>query len=128
MIRRFAQLAAITGAAVALMTSTAAAAPVAQLTEAEILACHNAEAPTKTPGWVHGKGSGTCGQVVDVFVQRWEGLYWKIRGQAYYTGPGSAVASYNCTGVGHYTYRTLVQWRDGQGPKSSISEERRFEC
>ncbi|KOV85665.1 hypothetical protein [Nocardia sp. NRRL S-836] len=128
MIRRFVQLAAITGAALAFMTSTAGATPVTVPTAPGVLACHNADAPTQTPGWVHGKGWGSCAQSVDVFVQRLRAWGWVIEGTAHYNGPGSAVASFNCSGSGYYTYRTLVQWRDGSGPQSAISGESRFNC
>ncbi|MEU7479337.1 hypothetical protein AB0A63_25345 [Lentzea sp. NPDC042327] len=129
MIRRFVQLAAITGAALALTTSTAGATPVAVPTAPGVLACHNADNPTKTTGWVHGRGSGSCAQGVDVFLQRLRAWGWVIEASAHYQGPGSAIASWNCSGSGHYTYRTLVQWRDGAGvPQSSISGESRFEC
>lgn len=130
MIRRFAQLAAITGAAVALMTPMAGAAPAAPVESdvAGILACHNPEPPTQTPGWVHGKGAGTCPQRVSVYIQRLRAWGWQVEGSNSYQGPGSAVASWNCSGSGVYTYRTLVQWRDGTGPQSVYSEERRFSC
>jgi len=126
---RFVKLAATTGAAMALLTAMGGAATAQTSTSipAEILACHNADAPTSGGGWVHGKGWGDCPQSVDVFIQRF-GWTWEIYGRAHYNGPGSAVASYNCSGSGHYTYRTLVQWRDGTGPKSAISAERRFQC
>lgn len=124
---RFVKLAATTGAALALMTATTDVAKAEDTIPASILACHNADAPTSGGGWVHGKGWGSCPQSVDVFVQRF-GWTWEIYARAHYNGPGSAVASYNCSGTGHYTYRTLVQWRDGTGPKSAFSEERRFHC
>jgi len=127
MIRRLASLALATGAAMALLSAPAGATTVDSI-PASILACHNADAPTSGGGWVHGKGWGDCQQSVDVFVQRF-GWTWEIYAEAHYNGPGSAVASYNCSGTGHYSYRTLVQWYEGSGtPRRAISEERRFNC
>jgi hypothetical protein len=128
MLRRVAPILAIGAASMALMTSTAGATPVTESAPVGALACHNAEAPTQTPGWVHGKGAGSCAQSVDVFIQRLRAWGWVIEGSAHYNGPGSAVASFGCSGSGTYTYRTLVQWRDGTGPQSSISAERRYTC
>lgn len=127
MIRRFASLVLATGAAMAAL-SAPAVATVEDSIPASVLACHNADAPTSGGGWVHGKGWGDCRQSVDVFVQRF-GWTWEIYAEAHYNGPGSAVASYNCSGTGHYSYRTLVQWYEGSGtPRRAISEERRFHC
>jgi hypothetical protein len=128
MLRRFVQLAVTTAAALAFMTSTAGAAPEAEPSSPGILACHNAETPTQTGSWVHGKGAGSCSQQVAVYLQRWRAWGWSIEASNSYQGPGSAVASWNCGGSGYYTYRTLVQWRDGNGPQSSISSEARFGC
>jgi hypothetical protein len=129
MLRRFVQLVAITGAAMALLAPTAGAAPAAEPSSPGILACHTPDPPTQTPGWVHGRGSGSCAQEVDVFLQRLRAWGWDIEATAHYRGPGSAIASWNCSGSGHYTYRTLVQWRDGAGVgHSEYSAERRFAC
>lgn len=116
------------GAATALLTSPAGAAQEAASTsDLTAAACHTPEPPTMSGGFVHGRGSGSCPQRVSVYIQRF-GWTWEVKGSNSYQGPGSAVASTNCQGSGHYTYRTLVQWRDGTGPKSEYSEERRFFC
>lgn len=129
MIRRLVPMVMAAGAAMALLSSPAGATPIEPNSDLSALACHNADTPTQTPGWVHGRGWGDCGQVVDVFLQRHRGVRgWVIEDAKWYRGPGSAIASFNCAGTGHYTYRTLVQWRDGQGPKSAISGEARFNC
>ncbi|ANZ41694.1 hypothetical protein BBK82_42855 [Lentzea guizhouensis] len=76
MIRRFVQVAAVTGAALALMSSAAGATPVTESSAPGVLACHSAAPPTQTPGWAHGRGFGSCVQSVDVFLQRhraWDG-------------------------------------------------------
>ncbi|KJK52761.1 hypothetical protein UK23_03170 [Lentzea aerocolonigenes] len=130
MLRRTASFTLATGAALALLTSTAGASPAAESADASILACHNADTPTRTAGgWVHGKGWGSCQQHVGVYIQRLRAWGWEYEGDgASYDGPGSAVASWNCSGTGHYTYRTLVVWRDGTGPQSATSPEVRYEC
>lgn len=128
MLRRFAPMVAITAAVMAFMTSTAGATPVTEPGSVGILACHNADTPTQTSGWVHGKGWGSCPQHVAVYLQRLRAWGWQIEATNGYDGPGSAVSSWACGGSGFYTYRTLVQWRDGNGPQSAISSEVRFGC
>ena len=128
MLRRAAQIAAITGAAMAVLTATAGATPATQSDSVGILGCHTAHAPTQTSGWVHGKGEGTCSQQAFVYIQRLRAWGWEAEGSNSYQGPGSAVASWNCSGSGHYTYRTLVQWHDPSGANRAYSPEVRFAC
>lgn len=129
MFRRLAPMIVTAGAAMALVAAPAGAA-VEPTSDFRVLACHNADAPTQSGSQIHGKGWGDCPQNVQVYVQWHRAWGWEVAGNSgtSYRGPGSAVATFNCSGVGHYTYRTLVQWRDGHGPKSAISPERRYAC
>jgi hypothetical protein len=131
MIRRLTTFALTAGAAFALFTPAAQAAPVAAHKPIEAASdCHHADTPTQTGRWVHSKGwSNGCRQTIYVHVQRLRAWGWVIEANASYRAPGSAVASFDCLGNGHYTYRTLIQWRDGAGtPHSRTSAEARFNC
>ncbi len=133
MIRRLTTLALVAGAALALFSPSAQAAPETGPKPVDALAaCHHADAPTTTAGWVHGKGwvTSPCNQNIDVRIQRWRGAWWETVGDVKsFRAPGSAVASWNCTGAGHYTYRTLIDWRDGQlNPHTLASPEVRIHC
>jgi hypothetical protein len=133
MIKRSLAVLAIAGAAaLSLFAPAAQAAPAPAPPPVTVLdGCHHADTPTQTPGWIHGKSwvSSPCSQSIDVFLQRWRGFYWENVAIRWYQAPGEAIASWNCSGAGYYTYRTVTSYRDGQGnAQNVISGEVRYGC
>lgn len=135
MIRRRLAVLALAGTAALTLfapTSQAATKPAAAPAPVTSLAaCHHADTPTQTAGWIHGQGrvDSPCSQSIDVFLQRWRGFYWENVSIRSFQAPGSAIASWSCGGSGYYDYQTVVNWRDGQGvPHNAISAQVRLGC
>jgi hypothetical protein len=131
LIRRRLAVLALSGAAALTLFAPGAQAAERPAPATTLAACHHADTPTQTPGWIHGQGrvDGPCSQNIDVFLQRWRGFYWENVAIRSFRAPGSAIASWACGGSGYYDYRTVVNWRDGQNiPHNEISGQARYGC
>ncbi len=134
MRRRLVTLLAAVGVSMTLAGPAAhAAAPEVPKTESVVItaACREALTPTNNATHAFSKARITspCGGQAFVYLQRLRAWGWESENSDSFNGPGTKEISWRCDGVGTYTYRTLLQWRDGAGiPRSDISSERRFSC
>ena len=123
--------AALTGAAaVALLAPSAhAATPDSNVTP---LSCTlTAYTPTHNSTHVFGKGgaSGCGGGTLTVRIERLRAWGWDVENSGKRNGDGTKEISWDCDGVGTYTYRTKVLGTQLDGRVvTDTSDETRFSC
>ena len=120
---------------VGLLAPSAQAAPSAERVSSQpvttAFVCPEPVQPAKSGNFAVGSGNAFgCGNgTIEILLQRHRAWGWSPVAQGTFNAPGTKTLYWDCSGVGTYTYRTLVSWRSADGkPHNRTSAEKRFSC